>query len=94
MDSSDNFISKLGCSIPVAKMKQEFPVSVLISYTRALVLSQQKYKNVLTLTIYRIIARGNWWRIFINKELSKKQKSTHQLGSCSDTVGFRNNQRN
>lgn len=51
MDSSDNFISKLGCSIPVAKMKQEFPVSVLIGYTRALVLSQQKYKNVLTLTI-------------------------------------------
>lgn len=74
MDSSDNFISKLGCSIPVAKMKQEFPVSVLISYTRALVLSQQKYKNVLTLTIYRIIARGNWWRIFINKELKYKTK--------------------
>lgn len=50
MDSPDNFISKTGYSIPVAKMKQEFPVSVFISYTRALVLSQQKYKNVLTLT--------------------------------------------
>lgn len=51
MDFPDNFISKSGYSILVAKMKQESPVSVLISYTRTHVLSQQKYKNVLTLTI-------------------------------------------